>query len=142
MHPYVSFISFLFPYATSVSQKVETQKKSRLTPNKIIRKNMNKRLYIGGLSYDTTEDSLKEAFAKAGTVESAAIIIDKMSGRSKGFGFVEMSSEEEAQKAIEMWNGKEFEGRNLTVNEARPMEERPRRDFNRGGGSGGNNNRW
>ncbi len=100
---------------------------------------MNKRLYIGGLSYDTTEDSLKEAFAKAGTVESAAIIIDKMSGRSKGFGFIEMSSDEEAQKAIEMWNGKEFEGRNLTVNEARPMEERPRRDFNRGGG---NNNRW
>ncbi|MBU1176860.1 MAG: RNA-binding protein [Patescibacteria group bacterium] len=100
---------------------------------------MAKKLYVGGLSYDTTEDSLKEAFAKAGTVESAAIIIDKMSGRSKGFGFVEMSSDEEAQKAIEMWNGKEFEGRSLTVNEARPMEERPRRDFNRGGGS---NNRW
>ncbi|PJE59077.1 MAG: RNA-binding protein, partial [Candidatus Portnoybacteria bacterium CG10_big_fil_rev_8_21_14_0_10_43_39] len=90
---------------------------------------MNKKLYIGGLSYDTTEDSLKEAFAKAGTVESASVITDKMSGRSKGFGFVEMSSEEEAQKAIEMWNGKEFEGRNLTVNEARPMEERPRRNF-------------
>ena len=93
---------------------------------------MNKKLYVGGLSYDTTEDSLKEAFAKAGTVESAAIIIDKMSGRSKGFGFVEMSSEEEAQKAIEMWNGKELDGRNLTVNEARPMEERPQRSFNRG----------
>lgn len=100
---------------------------------------MAKKLYVGGLSYDTTEDSLKDAFAKAGTVESAIIIIDKMSGRSKGFGFVEMTSEEEAQKAIEMWNGKEFEGRSLTVNEARPMEERPRRDFNRGGG---NNNRW
>ena len=96
---------------------------------------MAKKLYVGGLSYDTSEDSLKEAFAKAGTVESAVIITDKMSGRSKGFGFVEMSSEEEAQKAIEMWNGKEFDGRNLTVNEARPMEERPRRDFNRGGGS-------
>jgi len=100
---------------------------------------MAKKLYVGGLSYDTSEDSLKEAFAKAGTVESAVIITDKMSGRSKGFGFVEMSSDEEAQKAIEMWNGKEFEGRSLTVNEARPMEERPRRDFNRGGG---NNNRW
>jgi len=100
---------------------------------------MAKKLYVGGLSYDTTEDSLKEAFAKAGTVESAIIIIDKMSGRSKGFGFVEFSSDEEAQKAIEMWNGKEFEGRSLTVNEARPMEERPRRDFNRDGGS---NNRW
>jgi len=98
---------------------------------------MAKKLYVGGLSYDTSEDSLKEAFAKAGTVESAVIITDKMSGRSKGFGFVEMSSDEEAQKAIEMWNGKEFDGRNLTVNEARPMEERPRRDFNRGGGDRG-----
>ena len=100
---------------------------------------MAKKLYVGGLSYDTTEDSLKEAFAKAGAVESAIIITDKMSGRSKGFGFVEFTSDEDAQKAIEMWNGKEFEGRSLTVNEARPMEERPRRDFNRGGG---NNNRW
>ena len=96
---------------------------------------MAKKLYVGGLSYDTTEDGLKEAFAKAGTVESATVITDKMSGRSKGFGFVEMSSEEEAQKAMEMWNGKELDGRTLTVNEARPMEERaPRRDFNRGGG--------
>ncbi|MBL7053052.1 MAG: RNA-binding protein [Candidatus Portnoybacteria bacterium] len=100
---------------------------------------MAKKLYVGGLSYDTSEDSLKEAFAKAGTVESAVIITDKMSGRSKGFGFVEMSSDEEAQKAIEMWNGKEFDGRNLTVNEARPMEERPRRDFNRGGSDRGFN---
>lgn len=97
---------------------------------------MTKKLYVGGISYDTTEDSLKEAFAKAGTVESAVIITDKMSGRSKGFGFVEMSSEEEAQKAMEMWNGKELEGRTLTVNEARPMEERPKRDFNK------DNNRW
>jgi RNA recognition motif-containing protein len=109
---------------------------------------MAKKLYVGGLSYDTTEDGLKEAFAKAGTVESAAIITDKMSGRSKGFGFVEMSSDEEAQKATEMWNGKELDGRTLTVNEARPMESRPpRRDFNRGGGgrdfAGGNRGgRW
>jgi RNA recognition motif-containing protein len=67
------------------------------------------------------------------------IIIDKMSGRSKGFGFVEMATEEEAQKAIEMFNGKEFDGRTITVNEARPMEERPPRSggFNRGGGGGG-----
>ncbi|NQV00600.1 MAG: RNA-binding protein [Parcubacteria group bacterium] len=97
---------------------------------------MNKKLYIGGLSYDTTEDSLKEAFSKAGTVESAVIITDKMSGRSKGFGFVEMSSDEDAKKAIEMWNGKEFESRTLTVNEARPMRERPQRDF------GGGNSRY
>lgn len=103
-----------------------------------IRKYMAKKLYVGGLSYDTTEDGLKDAFAKAGTVDSATIITDKMSGRSKGFGFVEMSSDEEATKAIEMWNGKELDGRTLTVNEARPMEERPpRRDFNRGGGGGG-----
>jgi len=99
---------------------------------------MAKKLYVGGLSYDTTEDGLKDAFAKAGTVDSAIIITDKMSGRSKGFGFVEMSSDEEAAKAMEMWNGKELDGRTLTVNEARPMEERPpRRDFNRGGGGGG-----
>jgi len=99
---------------------------------------MAKKLYVGGLSYDTNEDGLKDAFAKAGTVDSAVIITDKMSGRSKGFGFVEMSSDEEATKAMEMWNGKELDGRTLTVNEARPMEERPpRRDFNRGGGGGG-----
>ncbi len=92
---------------------------------------MSKKLYVGGLNYDTTEDALKEAFAKAGTVESAVVITDKMSGRSKGFGFVEMSSDEEAQKAMEMWNGKELDGRSLTVNEARPMKERPQGGFNR-----------
>lgn len=96
---------------------------------------MAKKLYVGGLPYSTTDTELKEAFAQSGAVESAVIIMDKMSGRSKGFGFVEMSSDEEAQKAIEMWNGKDFGGRSLTVNEARPMEDRPRRDF-RGGGAG------
>ncbi|OGD32493.1 hypothetical protein A3C91_02580 [Candidatus Azambacteria bacterium RIFCSPHIGHO2_02_FULL_52_12] len=99
---------------------------------------MGKKLYVGGLPYSTTEDALKDAFSQAGTVSSATIIMDKMTGRSKGFGFVEMSNDEEANKAIEMFNGKEFEGRSLTVNEARPMEARPpRRDFNRGGGGGG-----
>jgi len=98
---------------------------------------MAKKLYVGGLPYSATEDSLKEMFAQAGTVESATIIMDKMSGRSKGFGFVEMSTEEEAKKGIELWNGKEMGGRTLTVAEARPMEERPRRDFNRGGDRGG-----
>ncbi len=101
---------------------------------------MAKKLYVGGLPYSTTEDSLKEAFSQAGAVESAIIISDKMTGRSKGFGFVEMSSDEEAQKAIDMFNGKDFEGRNLTVNEARPMEERPRRTGGfspRGGSRGG-----
>lgn len=98
---------------------------------------MAKKLYVGGLSYDTTEDGLKDAFSKAGTVESATIITDKISGRSKGFGFVEMSSDDEAKKAMEMWNGKELDGRNLTVNEARPLQPRAPRDFNRGGGGGG-----
>jgi RNA recognition motif-containing protein len=101
---------------------------------------MAKKLYVGGLPYSTTDDELKNLFSQAGAVESATIIIDKMSGRSKGFGFVEMSSDEEAQKGIEMFNGKDFNGRNITVNEARPLEARPpRRDggFNRGGGSRG-----
>lgn len=86
---------------------------------------MATKLYVGGLSYSTTQDTLKETFSQAGTVVSAVIIMDKMSGRSKGFGFVEMSSEDEAQKAIELFNGKELDGRTVTVNEARPMERRP-----------------
>ncbi len=105
---------------------------------------MAKKLYVGGLSYNTTEDALKELFSQAGTVETATIIVDRMSNRSKGFGFVEMSSDEEAEKAIEMFNGKELDGRSLTVNEARPMESRPKRDFDRGGrgGFGGGRNRY
>jgi len=98
---------------------------------------MAKKLYVGGLPYSTTEDELREAFSQAGSVDSASIIMDRMSGRSKGFGFVEMSSEDEAQKAIELWNGKDFGGRTLTVNEARPMEERPRNNFRSGNGGGG-----
>ncbi|MEK7132733.1 MAG: RNA-binding protein [Patescibacteria group bacterium] len=96
---------------------------------------MAKKLYVGGLPYSTTDAELKDAFSQAGSVASAVVIMDKMSGRSKGFGFVEMSSDEEAQKAIELMNGKDFGGRTLTVNEARPMEERPRRDFRSGGGN-------
>ncbi len=99
---------------------------------------MAKKLYVGGLPYSTTEDQLKDAFGQAGSVESASIIMDKMSGRSKGFGFVEMSSDAEAQSAIDMWNGKDFGGRTLTVNEARPMEERPKTG---GGYRGGGNDR-
>ena len=86
-----------------------------------------KKLYVGGVSYNTTEDALSAAFSKAGQVASAVIIMDKMTGRSKGFGFVEMETEEGAKAAIEMWNGKELDGRKLTVNEARPREERPSR---------------
>lgn len=97
---------------------------------------MAKKLFVGGISFETTNETLKEMFIPAGTVESANVIIDRISGRSKGFGFVEMSTEEEAKKAIEMLNGKNVDGRNITVNEARPMEARPRRDF--GGGGRGN----
>lgn len=92
---------------------------------------MNTRLYVGSLSYDTTEEGLKETFSQAGTVTSATIITDKFSGRSKGFGFVDMSTEEEAQKAIEMFNGKELDGRTIVVSEARPLRERPPRRFHR-----------
>jgi RNA recognition motif-containing protein len=99
---------------------------------------MSKKLYVGGLPYSTTQDSLRDGFAVAGNVESAIVITDKMSGRSKGFGFVEFSTEEEAAKAIEMFNGKDFEGRRITVSEARPMEPRaPRRNFDRGNDFGG-----
>ena len=94
---------------------------------------MGKKLYVGGLPYSTTQQALQDAFAQSGTVESATIITDRMSGRSRGFGFVEMSTDEEAQKAIEQWNGQDFEGRKLMVKEARPMTERPART----GGSGG-----
>ncbi len=94
---------------------------------------MAKRLYVGSLPYSVNDDQLKEHFSQAGTVESASVIIDRMSGRSKGFGFVEMSTDEEAQAAIDMFNGKDFDGRNLVVNEARPMTERPARGGNFGG---------
>jgi len=95
---------------------------------------MAKKLYVGGIPYSTTEDDLKAVFAEIGEVTSAAIIIDKMTGRSKGFGFVEMANDADADKAIEEMNGKDFQGRTLTVNEARPLEERaPRREF--GGGN-------
>ena len=103
---------------------------------------MGKRLYVGGLPYSTTEDELRGSFADAGAVESAKIIMDKMTGRSKGFGFVEMATGEEAAKAIELWNGKELGGRTLTVNEARPMEERaPRSGGQSSGGYRGGNDR-
>lgn len=90
---------------------------------------MANKLYVGGIPYSTTEDDLRDHFAQAGEVTSVAIITDRETGRSKGFGFVEMSSDEAAQKAIEMFDGTDMDGRNITVNEARPKEDRPRRDF-------------
>jgi RNA recognition motif-containing protein len=94
---------------------------------------MNKKLFVGGLPFATTSDELKTHFSAAGNVVSAQVITDKFSGRSKGFGFVEMASDEEAQKAIEMFNGSDFGGRSLAVNEARPKTEGGSR-----GGFGGN----
>jgi RNA recognition motif-containing protein len=99
---------------------------------------MAKKLYVGGLPYATTDEELRQTFSEAGSVSSAVIIMDKMTGRSKGFGFVEFAQDADADKAIEMWDGKDFGGRKLTVNEARPLEPRaPRRDFDRGGNGGG-----
>ena len=93
---------------------------------------MGKKLYVGNLPFSTTDEALQEIFGQAGSVQSAKIITDRDTGRSKGFGFVEMSTSQEAQSAIEKMNGKEVEGRALTVNEARPQEPRS-------GGFGGGN---
>ena len=87
---------------------------------------MQSKLFIGNLSWEVTAEDLKALFAGAGAVVDAAVISDKMTGRSRGFGFITMSSDDEAKKAIEMFNGKDIEGRALVVNEARPREERPR----------------
>lgn len=102
---------------------------------------MAKKLYVGGLPYSTTQEELQDAFSKAGTVTSVSIIMDKMTGRSRGFGFVEMENDGDAEKAIDMWNGKELDGRKLTVNEAKPMEARAPRS-NDGGYGGGNRRSW
>jgi RNA recognition motif-containing protein len=89
------------------------------------------KIYVGNLSYSTSEDDIRTAFGDFGTVDSADIIIDRNTGRSKGFGFVEMSDEAEAKAAIAGLNGKELDGRSLNVNEARPRAERPQRDTSR-----------
>lgn len=112
---------------------------------------MSRKIYVGGLPYSTTDGQLEEIFATHGAVESARVITDKFTGRSRGFGFVEMGSDDEAQKAIDTLNGTEIEGRTLTVNEARPQERRPGGgggggggfgDRRGGGGGGGRQNRW
>ncbi len=93
---------------------------------------MSMKLYVGNLAFQTSSEDLQQLFAQAGTVESASVVEDRDTGRSRGFGFVEMASKEEGEAAIAQFNDKEFNGRNLTVNEARPREDRG----NRGGGGG------
>ena len=96
---------------------------------------MSTKLFVGNLSFNTTENDLQDAFAAHGTVVEANLMVDRMSGRPRGFGFITMSTPEEAQKAIEALNGATLDGRNLTVNIARPKEERP-------GGGGGRRDRY
>jgi RNA recognition motif-containing protein len=102
---------------------------------------MGKKLYVGNLPFSATEQVLVDTFSQAGTVESAKIITDRDSGRSKGFGFVEMGTDEEATAAINMFNGADYEGRKMTVNEAKPMAPRTDRGGGFGGGGGGGGDR-
>lgn len=110
---------------------------------------MGKKLYVGNLPFSATEQELSEAFARCGTVESVKIITDRDTGRSKGFGFVEMATEEQAADAIAKLNGADYAGRSMTVNEAKPMAPRENRGGDRGGarggfggGNGGGRARW
>jgi cold-inducible RNA-binding protein len=98
---------------------------------------MAMKLYVGNLSFQTSSEDLQQLFSQAGTVESASVVEDRDTGRSRGFGFVEMASKEDGDKAIEQFNGTDFAGRNLTVNEARPREDRGGRGGGGGGGRGG-----
>ena len=99
---------------------------------------MAMKLYVGNLSFQTSSEELQQLFAQAGTVESATVVEDRDTGRSRGFGFVEMASKEEGEKAIQQFNGTDLNGRNLTVNEARPREDRGNRGGGGRGGYGGN----
>ena len=111
---------------------------------------MSNKLFVGNLSFNTTENDLQDAFAAHGTVVEANLMMDRVTGKPRGFGFITMSTPEEAQKAIEALNGASLDGRNLTVNIARPREERPagggggggRRGYGGGGGGGGGRNRY
>jgi RNA recognition motif-containing protein len=103
---------------------------------------MSTKLYVGNLSFDTSAQDLETMFGESGTVQSASIIEDRDTGRSRGFAFVEMSSAEEAKAAITAFDGKEVDGRNLKVNEAKPRENRTGGGAGGGGGFGGGKNRW
>lgn len=98
---------------------------------------MNNKLFVGNISFDTSEQTLEDTFAQHGSVVEAVLMMDRATGRPRGFGFVTMSSEEEANAAVEALNGADLDGRNLTVNVARPREERPRGEYRGGGGGGG-----
>jgi cold-inducible RNA-binding protein len=100
---------------------------------------VNKKLYVGGLSYSVSDSQLQALFASHGTVESAKVVMDRDTDRSRGFGFVEMSTQDEAEKAIAALNGTQHEGRSLTVNMSKPREDRPARS---GGGGGGYRDRY
>ncbi|MBI4471465.1 MAG: RNA-binding protein [Acidobacteria bacterium] len=102
---------------------------------------MGKKLYVGNLPFNANDESLQEIFSQAGTVQSAKIITDRDTGRSKGFGFVEMSTDQEAAEAIQRFNGADYGGRAMTVAEARPMAPREDRGFG-GGGGRGRGGRW
>jgi cold-inducible RNA-binding protein len=108
---------------------------------------MAQKLFVGGLSFNTTSDGLRDFFAQSGTVVSATVVTDQFSGRSKGFGFVEMESNEQAQNAVAHLNGRDLDGRSIKVEVARPKTEGGRRDAGRGGyggnrGGGGGRGRW
>ena len=102
---------------------------------------MATKLFVGNLSFNTTEGDILDLFKQAGNVSSCELIVDKFTSKSRGFAFVEMGSQEEATAAVNQFNGKELDGRALTVNEARPREDRPRGDFGGGGRSGGGGRR-
>jgi RNA recognition motif-containing protein len=103
---------------------------------------MANKLFVGSLAYTATDDDLAAFFGTVGTVTSAKVIVDRDTNRSKGFGFVEMSTDEEAAEAIKQLDGKELNGRAIAVNEARPQENRERRSFGGGGGGGGDRGGW
>lgn len=123
--------SFLPTIAAGRSEEVVTRKEYTLVMQQ-------QNLFIGSLAYATTDDGLQEFFAQIGPVASARVITDRDSGRSKGFGFVQFENETDNQKAVDQLDGKELDGRTISVSLARPKEDRPRRDFNGGGDRGGN----
>jgi len=100
------------------------------------------KLFVGSLPFSTTDDELNQLFAQYGSVDTAKVLTDRETGRSRGFGFVEMGNDSEAKAAIDALHNSEVGGRNIVVNEARPREDRPRRDFGGGGGGGHRNNSW